>query len=179
MIWAVLAFIGVPLWLCAAGIFTLIFRNRALRHRPGNVPVRVHPPGKKRWSPGHGVWVHDVFAFRGFPAAWKEALVWPTEAAVRAPTSKERKQLHRIGHDPVVVTLLLAEGGPIEIAARAEAKDNLLGPFAHAEHRPSVSAVMGGVGDALSVSPRSMSSSRIDLDAEHGKKASARENGSA
>lgn len=146
MIWAVLAFVGVPLWLCAAGIFTLLLRNRALRKRPGNVAVRVHPPDKKRWSRGHGVWVHDVFAFRGFPAAWKEALVWSTEATMRAPTSDERKKLHRIGDDPVIVTLSLAEGGTIEIAARAEAKDTLLGPFAPAEHRPAVSAAIGGRG---------------------------------
>ena len=143
------------------------------------MPVRVHPPDKKRWSPGHGVWVHDVFAFRGVPAAWKEALVWSTEAAARPPTSKERKHLHRIGDDPVIVTLWLAEGGTIEIAARAEHKGNLLGPFASADHRPAVSAATGGVGDALSVSSRSMSSARVDRDAEHGETAPARENGPA
>jgi hypothetical protein len=74
MIWAILAAMGVPLWLCAVGILTLLLRNRALRNRAGNVPVRVRPAGKKRWSPGHGVWIHDVFAFRGLPAAWREAL---------------------------------------------------------------------------------------------------------
>jgi hypothetical protein len=67
MIWVILAALGVPLWLCAVGILTLLLRNRALRKRPGNVPVRVHPPDKKRWSPGHGVWLHDVFALRGLP----------------------------------------------------------------------------------------------------------------
>ena len=41
MIWALLAFVGVPLWLCAAGIFMLLYRNRGLRHRPGNVPSDV------------------------------------------------------------------------------------------------------------------------------------------
>src|SRR4051812_23541961 len=51
MIWALLAVIGVPLWLCAAPILSLLLRNRALRSRPGNVPVRVKRPGKKHWSP--------------------------------------------------------------------------------------------------------------------------------
>jgi hypothetical protein len=138
MIWAILAALGVPLWLCAAGILTLLLRNRALRKRPGNVPVRVHPPAKKRWSPGHGVWLHDVFAFRGLPAAWKEALVWATEAEVRAPSHEERKKLHRIGDTPVIVTLSLAEGGTIELATKAEHLDHLLGPFAPAEHAPGV-----------------------------------------
>ena len=138
MVWAILALIGVPLWICAAGILTLLFRNRALRKRPGNVPVRVHTTGKKRWSPGHGVWIHDVFAFRGLPAAWKEALAWSTEAAVRVPNDEERKKLHRIGDEPVIVTLSLADGGTIELAARAEHKETLLGPFAPERRRPTV-----------------------------------------
>jgi hypothetical protein len=28
MIWAILAAVGVPLWLCATGIATLVLRNR-------------------------------------------------------------------------------------------------------------------------------------------------------
>ena len=138
MIWAILAALGVPLWLCAAAILTLILRNRALRKRPGNVPVRVHPAEKKRWTPGHGVWIHDIFAFRGLPAAWKEALAWSIDAEVREPTAEERKKLHRIGDEPVIVTLTLAEGGTIDLAARAEHRDNLLGPFASAKHPPAV-----------------------------------------
>lgn len=140
MIWAILAAVGVPLWLCAAAILMLLLRNRALRKRPGNVPVRVHPQDKKRWSPGHGVWIHDVFAYRGLPAGWKEVLVWSTEAKVRAPDDEERKKLHRIGDEPVIVTLSLAEGGTIELAARAERKGDLLGPFALAPRRRAVEA---------------------------------------
>ena len=73
MIWAILALIGVPLWLCGAGLTILVVRNRALRKRPGNVQVRRRRQGKSRWVRGHGVWVHDVFAFRGSPAAWAAA----------------------------------------------------------------------------------------------------------
>lgn len=35
MIWAILAMLGVPLWLCAAGILALVYRNKSLRHRHG------------------------------------------------------------------------------------------------------------------------------------------------
>ena len=47
MIWAILAALGVPLWLCALGIFALLFQNRALKRRSGNIAVRVRPVGKK------------------------------------------------------------------------------------------------------------------------------------
>jgi hypothetical protein len=75
VIWAILAAIGVPLWLCAAGTTVVIHHNRALRHRGGDVPLRYRRSGKSRWVRGHGVWVHDVFAYRGSPAAWSEALI--------------------------------------------------------------------------------------------------------
>jgi hypothetical protein len=132
MIWAILAVLGVPLWLCAVAILTLLVRNRALRRRPGNVPVRFRKPGRKRWTPGHGVWVHDVFAFRGLPAAWKEVLVWASDARAREADDEQRKRLHRLGDAPVLATLTLAEGGTVELAARSEDKDDLLGPFRRA-----------------------------------------------
>ena len=49
VIWAILALLGVPLWLCAIGITVLVFRNRALRKRHRDLPVRVLRAGKKRW----------------------------------------------------------------------------------------------------------------------------------
>lgn len=130
MIVAILVAVGVPLWICAVGIVTLLVRNRALRNRPGNVPVRVLRAGKKRWSKGHGVWVHDIFAFRGMPAVWIEVLAWATDASTRAATEQERKKLRRLGDEPVIVTLMLDDGDPIDVAARKEHNAELLGPFA-------------------------------------------------
>lgn len=133
MIWAILIAVGVPLWFCAMGILVVVLRNRALRRRPGNVPVRILPPGKERWVPGHGVWVHDVFAFRGSPAAWKEGLLWVTDATLRPAGAAERKRLHRLGDRPVVATFELAGGSSMRFAASDEHGDALLGPFAELE----------------------------------------------
>ena len=129
MIWALLAFVGVPLWLCAAGIFMLLYRNRGLRHRPGNVPVRRHLPGKRRWSRGHGVWVSDVFAFRGSPAAWQESLLDAKGVTRRTPTEDETKKLRRLA-EPTVVTIVDGRHGMVEFATTANAESTLLGPFA-------------------------------------------------
>jgi hypothetical protein len=82
------------------------------------------------------VWIHDVFAFRAGPAAWKELLVWVTGAVAREPTAGEAKKLHRLGDDKVVAVLSSAGGGTIEIAARAEHRDAFLGPYAHTEAAP-------------------------------------------
>ena len=77
-------------------------RNRALRMRPGNVAVRVREEGKRRWTPGHGLWVNDVFAYRGSPAAWKEGLLPLSAASARPASAEERKHLRRIGDEPAI-----------------------------------------------------------------------------
>jgi hypothetical protein len=133
----ILIVIGVPLWFGALTILMLILRNRNIRRRPGNVPIRVRAPGKKRWMPGHGLWVHDVFAFRGSPAAWKEGLVWVTDAAARPASQEERKKLHRLGEAPLVATFTGNDGAGLEVAARPEHRAALLGPFAASAPAPS------------------------------------------
>jgi hypothetical protein len=142
MIWVILAAVGVPLWLCAIAILTLVMRNRALRKRPGNVPVRVRPEGKSRWMPGHGVWVNDVFAYRGSPAAWKEGLFWVTAASERPADADERKHLRRIGKGPLIATLTVDEGGTtrrLDVASRASDARRLLGPYA--DSRPAATEI--------------------------------------
>jgi hypothetical protein len=133
MVWAVLALLGVPLWLCAAGILALVFRNRALRKRHGDIPVRVLRPGHTRWTRGHAVWISDVFAWRGSPAAWNEALVPAVGVRERPARDSELKKLHRLGDEPALVVLSTADGEAITVAAAARARAALLGPFA-ADH---------------------------------------------
>jgi hypothetical protein len=131
MVWAILALLGVPLWVCALGIGALVFRNRALRKRPGNIPVRVLRPGKKRWIRGHAVWVSDVFAWRASPASWTEGLAHVTDASLHESVDPETmKKLHRLGDNPSVASLTLAGGAMIDVAAREDDLPTLIGPFA-------------------------------------------------
>ncbi|MCU0278386.1 MAG: hypothetical protein MUF33_06575 [Candidatus Nanopelagicales bacterium] len=130
MIWAILAFLGVPLWLCALGILALVLRNRSLRQREGNIPIRVQRvPGKNRWTRGHGVWVSDVFAWRGCPAAWREDLLHVIGAQVGTLASAAAKKLRRLGDSPAVVTLTPEGREPIRVAVASESMTTLLGPF--------------------------------------------------
>ena len=130
MIWALLALVGVPLWLCALGILALVYRNRGLRRRHGDIAVRVQRTGKTRWTRGHAVWVSDVFAWRGSPAAWREDLVHVVGASACSATPEERKKLHRLGDGPVVATLTTSQGDVLRVAASAEHRSALSGPFA-------------------------------------------------
>ena len=132
MVWAILLLLGVPLWLCVAGLSVLVVRNRALRHRFGNVNVRRRRAGKARWTRGHGVWVHDVFAFRGSPAAWAESLIPVRDVVTILPTAADCKKLHRLGAVPAIVRLIDDDGEHVDFATDSEDAFALLGPFAAA-----------------------------------------------
>ena len=134
MIWALLVFLGVPLWFCALGLFTVIYRNRALRQRRGDIPVRVRRPGKTRWVRGHAVWISDVFAWRGSPAAWTEGLMQVLTASVAPAEPEERKHLHGLGDDPLIATMTVATMAPDEpatltVAVASRDRAAVLGPF--------------------------------------------------
>jgi hypothetical protein len=130
MVWAVLALLGVPLWLCAVGVGVLILENRSLRKRPGDIPVRVLRPGKKRWTRGHAIWVSDVFAWRASPASWKEGLAQVTDASAHESIDpRTMKKLRRLGDSPAVASLTLVGGTVIDVAARQEHRSALMGPF--------------------------------------------------
>ncbi len=132
MIWAILAILGVPLWLCAAGLSVLVMRNRAIRHRPGNVTARRRRQGKSRWTRGHGVWVHEVFAFRGSPAAWAESLIAVRDVVTLSPTASDRKKLRALDAAPLIVRLIDDDGEHVDFATTSEHALDLLGSFAPA-----------------------------------------------
>lgn len=139
VIWAILAALGVPLWLCAAGISLLVLRNRSLRKRAGDIPVRMRTGSSKRWHRGHAVWVHDVFVFRGSPAAWKEELLPVMTLTIRAADPDQArgpKGLHRLGDKPVIASLSTDDGNVVEFAARDDDRTLLEGPFGASKAGP-------------------------------------------
>ena len=135
MIWAILVWVGVPLWLCALGIGVVVFRSRWLRNRPGNIPVRVLRSGHQRWTRGHAIWVSDVFAWRGSPAAWAEALMQVTAVHDRPASPAEVTQL------PAWVMTSPSSSCPAQTARPspwsppAPAETPCRGPSARREHR--------------------------------------------
>ena len=55
MIWAILALLGVPLWLCAIALLILVLRNRGLRKRALDIPMRLRvdamgPLASRAWA---------------------------------------------------------------------------------------------------------------------------------
>src|SRR3954462_10418451 len=102
-------------------------RNRSLRKRVGDVPVRARLAGKKRWTRGHGSWVHDVFAFRASPAAWQEHLLWVESAALVPASEADRKKPRHLGPDFVIARFRHPDGEPADFATSAEHSAALMG----------------------------------------------------
>lgn len=89
--------------------------------------MRLRVDATGRWHRGHGLWTHDVLAFRGSPAAWKEGLLWVTGVATRELTPEEAHKFRRLDH-PVVVTLAVADGPNSEAVTACQHRERLLGP---------------------------------------------------
>jgi hypothetical protein len=128
MIWAILLLLGVPLWLCATAILILVLRNRGLRKRPDNIPMRLRALPDGRWRRGHGLWAHDVLAFRGSPAAWAESLLWVSGATSRELTAEEAHKFRRLDH-PVAVTLTVGGEPAADAVTSGQHLPVLLGPY--------------------------------------------------
>jgi hypothetical protein len=52
-----------------------------------------------------------------------------TALDMRDADAEQRDKLRRVGDRPVVATMTVDDGATIEVAARAEHRDRLLGPF--------------------------------------------------
>jgi hypothetical protein len=129
MIWAILALLGVPLWICAGAVLYLLLNNRKLRKRLGDIPVRVKQPGSTRWKRGHAIWVSDVLAWRGSPAAWEEELIQVASLEMRSPDIEEAKKLRRLGDEFRIARVRSAQGVTYEVATGGEHGRALVGRF--------------------------------------------------
>ena len=86
-------------------------------------------PAATRWTRGHAVWVSDVFAWRGSPAAWSEDIVQVTGVRLRSPDEEERHKLRRLGAGVQIAMLSSLDGEPLEVATWPEEHAALVGPF--------------------------------------------------
>lgn len=93
--------------------------------------------GRTRWTRGHAVWVSDVFAWRGSPAAWSEGIVQVSGVKLRSPGDQERHKLRRLGDDAQIASLSTVDGEPLEVATSPEQRTALAGPFVSSAIRRS------------------------------------------
>lgn len=62
MIWATLAFLGIPIWLILGALFTAMMNRRHFRSQEGVFPMLVRAAGDDKWPSqfAYGRYVHNV-----------------------------------------------------------------------------------------------------------------------
>ncbi|MDQ1633347.1 MAG: hypothetical protein QOJ32_156 [Frankiaceae bacterium] len=136
MILALLALLGVPIWLLVGGLGIALYNRRLQKRHPGAFPCKLRVRSGTvsgfgaDWqrSPTYAHWVHDVLLVTS-----GVALVRTRALAVQSVTSPAPGQvpaeLRKLGPDPVMLTLILDENAVVEVTAPTDAGELLVGPF--------------------------------------------------
>jgi hypothetical protein len=140
MLIALLAVLGVDLWVIIVVLAGVLSRKRWVSHQPGAFKgaIRVvegDVPGLgTKWKRGYGRWVRDILVWTKTPFLFRNQLV-----LADAPMGKARDarpgEVRRLGKHPAIVPLVVDSGARIEVAASAERQELVLGPFAEGAPR--------------------------------------------
>jgi Protein of unknown function (DUF2550) len=132
---ALLAVLGVNLWVIVALLALVLARRRWVSRQPGAFKgaIRVVEGGVPglgtRWKRGYGRWVREVLVWTKTPFLFRNELVAADALGGDARAAKPG-EVRRLGKHPTVVPLLAEGGARLEIAAAAGGRDQATGPFA-------------------------------------------------
>ena len=132
MLAALLAVLGVDLIVVVLLLAAMQGRKRWVKHQPGAFRAQIRVADGEldglgpKWRRGYGRWVRDVLVWTKAPLLFRNELV-PVDRLEGQP-SEPSEQIKRLGDAPVVVGLR-AGGATVEIAAAAEDRALLLGPY--------------------------------------------------
>ena len=119
MIWALLALLGVPIWLVIGGLTGALVSRKRFQRQDGVFTLSFREHGDTGWPRGlaHGRYVHDVLLVNSGLALVRTAL-HAVEHAERFDPDEPPAKID----DPVAWTLTLDDGRRVDVAvARTDA----------------------------------------------------------
>lgn len=132
MLIALLAVLGVNLIVLLALAALLLARKRWIKRQPGAFRGVIRVTSGEldglgpKWGRGYGHWIRDILVWTKAPFLLRKELV-PTDRLDEerpAPTD----QVKRLGDHPAVIRVK-GDGATVEVAAKAEDLELLLGPY--------------------------------------------------
>lgn len=128
MIWALLAILGVPIWLIVGALTLVVLSRRRFAAQPGAFVCRTRAEGAS-WgrTSRHARWTHDVLVVAGGLARLQVRPLGVT-GLVQGPHASDAR--FRGSDAAVAITVRTDDGTIVEVAAPAAAVDLLQGPFA-------------------------------------------------
>jgi len=132
MLIALLAVLGVNLIVLVAFGASVLGRKRWVKRQPGAFRGVIRVASGEldglspKWRRGYGHWVRDVLVWTKAPFLFRNELI-PTD------TLDEQRPAHsnevkRLGDHPAVIQVT-ADGATVQVAAKAEDTELVLGPY--------------------------------------------------
>ena len=132
MLIALLAVLGVDLIVLVAFAAFVFSRKRWVKRQPGAFRGVIRIAGgefdglRPKWSRGYGHWVRDILVWTKGPFLFRNELV-PTDGLDEQRPART-DEVKRLGDHPGVIRVT-ADGATVEVAAKAEDTELLLGPY--------------------------------------------------
>jgi hypothetical protein len=135
MLIALLAVLGVDVWVIAVVLAGVLTRRRWVSRQPGAFKgaIRVIDGGvpglSTKWKRGYGRWVRDILVWTKAPFLFRTELVVADSLAGNTRTAN-RGELKRLGKHPVIFALTADGGARIEVASAEGGRERAARPFA-------------------------------------------------
>jgi hypothetical protein len=137
MVWILLAALGIPLWIVAGALIATLLSRRQFKRAPGAFPAKLRivsgdvPGLKDSWPrrPLLARWTHDVLVVQRGLALVRCDVLGVTQAT-GSLTTGDPDAIRGLGAEPLLLTVVLDHGASVELAAPADAKSPIVGPFA-------------------------------------------------
>ena len=132
MLIALLAVLGVDLIVLVAFAAFVFSRKRWVKRQPGAFRGVIRVAGgeidglRPKWSRGYGRWVRDILVWTKAPFLFRNELVPTDRLDEQRPARTD--EVKRLGDHPGVIRVT-ADGATVEVAARAEDAESMLGPY--------------------------------------------------
>ena len=136
MLWAILALLGVPLWIVVGGLGFSLWQRSKFKSKEGVFPTKMRLASGtaagvgEKWPPmsSFALWVHDVLlVHKGL--GLMSTFPLGVEAPEGSAESADPEELKRLGENPVLLRFRLDDGAVLEMAVPAESQELAQGPF--------------------------------------------------
>jgi hypothetical protein len=132
---ALLAVLGVDLWVIVVLLAVVLTRKRWVSHQPGAFKGAIRiidgdvPGLKAKWKRGYGRWVREILVWTKTPFLFRNELV-AANALAGDPRAAESGEVRRLGKHPAIIPLEADSGARIEVATSEDGRERAAGPFA-------------------------------------------------